>query len=368
MTEPNDRNARRLVRASRNGGAELAVGPTARGPLDEVLAAVRLTGALYFVVDASSPYCIDVPHARAYRGIILPEAQHVFSYHVILEGEGIASAGGAAPERYGPGDVILFPQGDGSVMGTTLDTPPEFSREEAIDFFRALAAGALPFTIEEGGGGAPQTRVICGFLGCDARPFNPVLAGLPAMLRLPGAADPGAGGRDGALARLIALTMEEAESGDAGGASVRLRLSELMFMEVLRRWAETPGAAPQGWLAGLRDGAVGRALAALHAEPARRWTLDALAADAALSRSALARRFADRVGVPPLRYLALWRMQLAARMLTEEATPVGEIGRRVGYEAEAAFSRGFKRIVGMSPEAWRRGGGAAEGGEAPKVG
>jgi AraC-like DNA-binding protein len=157
------------------------------------------------------------------------------------------------------------------------------------------------------------------------------------------------------LDRLIGLTLDEAQRGQEGGGTVGLRLSELMFIELLRRYADAPGPKPPGWLAGLGDPPVARALQALHATPERDWTVATLAQAAGLSRSALAERFAARVGHPPAEYLRCWRMQLAAGLLADGALPVAEVGRRVGYGSEAAFSRSFKRIAGVSPDAWRRG-------------
>ncbi|MCA8932584.1 MAG: AraC family transcriptional regulator [Rhodospirillaceae bacterium] len=329
--------------------------------LGRTLHSVRLTGALFFLVDATSPWCVDVPPAGSYADIILPGASHVMSYHVIVEGHGWASVPGIAPVPFGPGDVILFPQGDAYVMESAPGTPPEFDREGMLGFFRALAAGALPFVVTEGGGEAPPARVICGFLGCAARVFNPILSSLPRLLRLERAgadlADGSAGGRGDLLHRLIDLTLEEAQAGRAGGGSVHLRLAELLFIEVLRQYALSPAPKPPGWLAGLQDAPVARALAVLHDRPAEAWTVGRLARAAGLSRSALASRFAERVGCPPMQYLAQWRMQMAATALADGGPSMAEIAHAVGYGSEAAFSRGFKRIVGVTPETWRQGAG-----------
>ena len=178
-----------------------------------------------------------------------------------------------------------------------------------------------------------------------------MLASLPRLLLLRRAER---GGRD-LLDQLVTLTVDEARRNTAGGRSVRLRLSELMFIELLRRYAAAPDPKPPGWLAGLEDAGVGRALAALHARPDHGWTVAGLARDAALSRSALAERFARLVGMPPLRYLRLWRMQIAAGLLADGVLPVAEVARRVGYASEEGFSRGFKRLAGVPPEDWRRG-------------
>lgn len=322
-------------------------------PLSDVLRAVRLRAATFFLVDATQPYCIEVPEAGHYRDILLPGARHMMSYHVILEGAGVAAVPGGAPEPFAAGDIVMFPHGDGYRMGTAHDTPPEFGYDETIGFFRGLADGTLPFVIPEGGGGQPPTRVICGFLACDAGPFNPLIAQLPRLMRI------GWARGDDALGRLIALTMAEARSDGPGRASMRLGLAELMFVEAIRRHvARTPEA--EGWLGGLGDPIVGRALAAIHGDPARGWTLEALAGAAMCSRSVLAERFAQRIGCGPIQYLAQWRMQLAARRLSDTPDKIGAIAFDVGYRSEAAFSRGFKKLAGVSPAAWRRGRIAAE--------
>lgn len=352
MAPANDPRSASLDRASVPGAGPVGMpaDPAQADPLAEVLATVRMSGALFFVIDATSPWCVDVPEATSYAGIILPGNRHILSYHIVVEGEGWASVPGAEALRFSAGDILVFPHGDPYVMESTPGTPPEFDREGELEFFRAVAAGRLPFVIPEGGGNPPPARFICGFLGCEAGPYNPVLASLPRLLHL---RRPEHGGGD-MLDRLIAMTMEEARNDAAGGSSVRARLSELLLIELLRRYAASPDPKPPGWLAALGDPPVARALAALHASPAEGWTVSRLAREAGVSRSALAERFSGRVGLPPLTYLRRWRMQVAAGLLTGGAMPVAEIASRVGYGSEAAFSRGFKRLTGKGPDAWRR--------------
>ena len=316
-------------------------------PLSDVLRAVRLTAAVYFVIDASAPYCVDVPHSDAYRAVLQSGAGHMMSYHVIVEGGGVAAVPGGEAVEYAAGDVILFPQGDGYKMGTAANTPPEFDAEETMGFFRALAAGTLPFVIPEGGGGLPKTKVICGFLGCDAGPFNPLLAHLPRLLRVRWAGS-------GLLDRLIELTLAEVHAGRTGADVVRLGLSELMFVETLRQYIATAEMDEMSWLTALRDPVAARALAALHRDPAEDWTLAALASEAAVSRSVLAERFSSCTGLAPMQYLTRWRLQLAARKLADSDAKIGAIAHDVGYASEAAFSRGFKKLTGLSPASWRK--------------
>jgi len=320
-------------------------------PLADVLDLVRLTGALMFLVDASDPWCVDIPHTDAYRAILASPRQHMISYHVVLEGSGIASVPGEAPVRFGPGDIVVFPQGDAYRMESAAGTPPEFSPEEVVGFFQGLAAGQLPYIVPEGGGGDPRAFFMCGFLACDAGPFNPVLAKLQRLLvvKLPVAGDD-------SLRKLIEVARSEFQSDDAGSRATRLHLCELIFIETLRRHVVAQGDTSEGWLAALSDPVAGPALAAIHADPATDWSLDRLARQTSSSRSVLADRFGKKIGQGPMQYVTAWRMQIAARKLRDSRSSIAEIAWGVGYRSEAAFSRAFKKATGQSPGAWRRAG------------
>ncbi|HMQ95290.1 MAG TPA: AraC family transcriptional regulator [Amaricoccus sp.] len=347
MTEGHDRMSGSPARSS----GEVAPPARAGGqdPLSDVLRNVRLGGALFFLVDATAPWCVDVPESEAYRAILFRRARHLISYHIAVEGSGFASVPGGKPMAFDTGDILVIPHGDAYRIESAPGTVPEFDREGTLQFFREMAAGRLPFVVREGGGGDPPARFVCGFLGCDSRPFNPLLTQLPRLLRIRRRA----GGAD-LLDRLVDLTLAEMRRERTGGTSLRLGLSELLFIEAIRRHLEALPEGETGWLAGLRDPGVGRALAALHARPQAAWTLGDLAREAGLSRSVLAARFAALVGLPPMQYLARWRMQRAARLLADGDARVGAVAFEVGYGSEAAFSRGFKRMVGVSPAEWRR--------------
>jgi len=324
--------------------------PTSAGdPLSDVLRSVRLTGALFFRVDASWSWALEVPPADAFAAIILPRAQHVISYHVILAGTGVARVAGGSPVGFGAGDILVIPHGDAYAMACADGAPALLGPGETIGFFREMAAGRLPFTVEEGGGGDERAEFVCGFLGCDLRPFNPLLGALPRLLLLHRRET----AAEDLLDRLIRLTLEEAQLQRAGGRCVRLGLSELIFVEVVRRYLDALPPEQAGWLAGLRDPVVGRALAALHARPTHPWSLAALAREAGVSRTVLAERFPALIGCPPMQYLARWRIQLAARMLTDRSAKIAEVAAEVGYASEAAFSRAFKKLAGHPPAAWR---------------
>jgi hypothetical protein len=192
--------------------------PAANDALSDVLRMVKLTGALFFVVEASSPWGMEVPHASEFARIILPRARHVISYHVIAKGSGWVKCPAIEPFRFAPGDVIVFPHGDPYAMQHARDGRPELGPEAALHFLRAMAAGELPFVVPEGGGGDERAQFVCGFLGCDARPFNPLLSTLPKVMHVRRAS----GTRNVLLDRLIELTLAEAQTRRPGGDCIRL--------------------------------------------------------------------------------------------------------------------------------------------------
>jgi AraC-like DNA-binding protein len=236
------------------------------------------------------------------------------------------------------------------VMASAPELQPDAPAGAAAAFFRAIARDPAAALVGEGGGPS-DVELVCGFLGCDLHPSNPLLEGLPRVVhlrrpRLDAAADP--------LQLLVEFAVAESKDHQAGTLCVLLRLSEVLFVEVIRRYLHGLPEAERTWLSALRDPAVGRALALLHERPGAAWTLEQLARDLGVSRSVLADRFTLFVGQPPMRYLARWRMQLASHRLSDQTAKVAAIALELGYKSEAAFSRAFKRIVGTSPAAWRR--------------
>jgi AraC-like DNA-binding protein len=311
---------------------------------------VRLSAAVFFRLEARAPWVIEMPDGATLARAVSRPARHVISYHAVIGGRGAGGLPGQRPLSLAAGDVLVFPHGDPYVMSVPEGLRGGPGPDEVLGFLGAMAAGRLPFVVEEGGGGRERLQLVCGFLGCDVRPFNPLLATLPRLLRVRGAGAPA----DDPLAKLIELTIAESREPRAGGECVRLRLSELMFVEVVRRHLAGLPAEQRGWLAGLRDPVVGRALALLHERPAHSWTLEELAREAATSRSVLAERFTHFVEDPPMQYLARWRMQIAARLLADSTRKVAAVARDVGYDSEAAFSRAFKKTAGVPPATWRR--------------
>jgi len=312
--------------------------------LSDVLRAVRLTGALFFDVQCSEPWVAETPEGKTIVGAMFPAsgAEHLICYHVITQGTCWACVGDDPPIALKAGDIIMLPHGDTHVLCSTVG----MRKSPNMSMYRWPDDGQLPINISVGESGEPA-HFVCGFLGCDARPYNPLLSALPRVIRVNDRSG-------GAIATFINFALAESKSPRIGGGAVLGHLSELMFVDAVRRYLETLPDDRTDWLAGLRDPFVGRALTTLHRYPAREWTLESLAREVGLSRSALAERFTEFVGKPPMQYLANWRMQLAANHLTSGLESVAVIANRVGYESEAAFSRAFKKAVGTPPSEWRK--------------
>ncbi len=308
-------------------------------PLSDLLRVVRLDGAYFFGVEASEPWSIRAVEAEALLPRILPAADHLISYHLVTEGRCYGGLIGQEPVELAAGDVIVFPHGDAHVMSSArgLEDGSQVTR---------TAPARHPETVVIGGPGPRVASLVCGFLGCDRRPFNPLLAALPRRMHLRGLSNAWIDG----FARQVT---EESRLGRAGGDCVLTRLAELMFIEVLRRYLDELPQGQTGWLAGLRDEVVSRALALLHGRPGHPWTLAELAEQVAASRSNLASRFALLVGQAPMQYLTQWRMQVAANLLAQSGAKISAVGETVGYGSEAAFSRAFKKATGLAPGAWR---------------
>jgi AraC-like DNA-binding protein len=312
-------------------------------PLSDVLRAVRLTGAIFFDLRASEPWAAETPPGRSIVGSIFPDAEHLIPYHVVTRGTCWGSVLDEPPTRLEAGDVIVFPHGDAHVMSSA----PGMRGRPDVAIYQSPKDSQLPFAISMGHPQGEPAHIVCGFLGCDARPFNPLLAALPRVIRVTDRAG-------GSLGAFMEFAMAESREPRIGGECVLGHLSELMFVYVVRQYLETLPPDRTGWLAGLREPFVGRALTALHGSPARDWTLESLAREVGLSRSALAERFTEFVGQPAMQYLTNWRMQLAANHLLSGMESVAAIADRVGYDSEAAFSRAFKKVVGAPPSQWRK--------------
>jgi AraC-like DNA-binding protein len=310
-------------------------------PLSDVLRAVRLTGAYFYMVEARHPWTASAVEAAALAPRVLPGAEHLISYHILTSGSCWTGVTGGKPVFLQAGDAIVFPHGDAHVLSSLqLHHIPPVNESSLPERYA---------TLQLGDGAGDPTVFVCGFLGCDLRPYNPLIAALPQLIHARAIA--GAGGW---LAEFPRQVVAESRLGRAGSETMLTRMAELMFVEVVRRYLEELPPERSGWLAGLRDPVVARALAELHGRPAYAWNLPELARAVAASRTVLAERFTELVGIPPMQYLTHWRLQLAAEQLLSGSAKVSAVGANVGYESEAAFSRAFKRATGNAPAAWRR--------------
>jgi AraC-like DNA-binding protein len=325
--------------------------------LDATLGKVRLDGAIFFRSEFTEAWSYESPAATAeLANALRPGAERLTIFHIVARGTCWISLADGERHNAREGDVIVVPYGDPHQMGgseparcvpifSLLDPPPW----EALPVLRH-------------GGGGDRTDVVCGYLYSEDPLFDPRLRALPPVfvVRPP----------EGPVARWVRSSIEYAlalSSTTPPDDAAWTRLPELLLVEALRLHLSTAPAAESGWLVALRDPVLAPALAHLHADLARSWTVADLAASAAVSRSLLDERFRRVLGRSPIRYLTEWRMHVAEELLTSTEDSVARVGGRVGYGSEEAFSRAFKRAHGMAPRAWRAARSHA-GGAAPALG
>lgn len=312
--------------------------------LSEILRVVRLVGAIFINARFTAPWCYQSPCADAAAPLLEPGAERVVIFHLLTEGECFVEIADQPPIHLRAGDVVLFPKGDAHRM---TSSPGLLPAKGGRSLGEVLAR--RPRQLAYGGGG-PTTRLVCGYLACEARLARMLLAGLPSVVRVNVR-----GSNAGMwLESSVRYALEEARSPRPGGAGVLAKLSEVLFIEVLRLYMIERSPDRTGWLAGVGDRIVGAALNALHARPAHAWTLEELARAAGTSRSVLAERFQHLVGSAPMQYLTQWRMLLAANILSRSNAPLARIAEDVGYQTDTAFSRAFRREFGAPPATWRR--------------
>ncbi|MBU6259681.1 MAG: AraC family transcriptional regulator [Burkholderiales bacterium] len=324
-------------------------------PLSDVLRSVRLRGAVFYYVSFGGDWVAETPASPELARALMPGADHVLAYHLLVKGRGWAACDGHEPVLLAAGDIVMFPRGDAHAISsapglhanedhsdwrvTTRDDPKPID----VAYHRGVLRPGAPGPAEEA-----SSVVVCGFVACDMKPFNPLIAALPHQLHLRGD-DLGPW-----TVQLLDQAVAESRAHRAGSAAVLERASEFVFVDAARRYLDRLPPDAAGWLAALRDRHVGRAIALMHERPAHDWSVDELGRAVGLSRSALHERFTLRVGLAPMQYLAHWRMQLGAGLLRLGRIKVAAVAQEVGYESEAAFARAFKRLMGQPPAAWRR--------------
>ena len=312
--------------------------------LSEVLSAIHLDGAVYVNGEFTAPWCIQARYGLPNAKELLGRSDHFAFFHFLLEGECQAKlADRNETFDLKAGDLVLIMDDYGHMLGSDVTLEPQDAGNYAVTLKHDFAR------LCHGGGGA-ATRFVCGYIACDPRICRPLLNCLPAMFKV----TVGDGAAPSWLAELLRVGVRESVAQEPGARSLLTKIAELLFVEALRRYSITLDTEQKGWLAGLRDPVVGKALAKMHGAVSRSWTLDELAREVALSRSALSERFLDLIGESPMQYLTRWRLALAARSLRSENESIARVAERSGYESEAAFNRAFKREFGMPPAAWRK--------------
>jgi AraC-like DNA-binding protein len=315
--------------------------------LSDVLKSVRLEGAVYINAEFTAPWCVLSKYGISRARNRLAGAEHVVFFHFLTEGRcKVRLADGSQELEASSGDLLLFAHDDNHLLGSDLHLAPVES--DSIVAAETVASSEI-LQLQHGGGGE-ATRFVCGYLACNRTVSRPLLDALPRMLRIPVGDGPAAS----LLRDLLRVGVRESSGWQPGAESLLAKLSELLFVEAMRRHIASLPPEGKGWLAGVRDAQIGRALALIHGDPARAWTVDDLGREVALSRSALGERFATLVGEPPMQYLMRWRLALAAQALRSGSDAISRVAGRSGYESEAAFSRAFKREFGMPPAAWRK--------------
>jgi AraC-like DNA-binding protein len=328
--------------------------------LSEVLRVIRLSGVVHLRAEFTRPWAIAASQDNLAARLNLPSGS-LIAFHVLVSGSCLVRTENLGPMRIETGDVIIFPRGDRHILASA----PELAAVPMREIYPAPSTERV--SVVKHGGGGESAHFICGFLYSDHK-FSPLFGSLPTLLCVCARGDTlaletldDAGRREHPIehrheadwwrASLRYLISEAAVPGPGNRAALA-RLAETLFVEALR-WQLRCAQGHGGWLAGLQDPQVGRVLSLLHALPDRPWTVDELAREAAMSRAALAKRFVELVGQPPIQYLAGWRMNLARDLLRGGTLGIAEIAERVGYESEAAFNRAFRRVVGLPPATWR---------------
>lgn len=308
--------------------------------LSDVLRNVRLSGALLFFAEYRAPWCVACPPSHMIAPLLVPGARRLVIFHIVIDGACLVNRPGEKPMALEAGDAVMMAQGDPHVLA-------DEQGREAVPLVELLPMppwAKAPYLVH--GGDGPLTRVLCGFLHCAEAQLSPFLGSLPPIVRVEG--------REGVASSLLPvqrLLVEEARAERPGYSCVLSRLTETFFVEALRQHMAGNEESSRA-LAALKDPVVGAALARLHDEPLRRWSVELLAREVAVSRSLLASRFTALMGCPPMHYLTRWRLLTAARRLHEGNESIAAVGASIGYESEAAFSRAFKRHLGAPPATW----------------
>jgi AraC-like DNA-binding protein len=310
----------------------------------EILSGVKMHGAVFFTAEFSAPWGLSMPAANVMAAKLAPGAEHLVTYHLVIEGGAVIELADGQCTELRPGDVVIFPHGDPHHMSSGKGAIQPFPNYGINAKIKSRDLSPL-----HAGGGGETSRFVCGYMTCDPYLSRPILNGLPPVFKVNIRTDRSGHWLENSILHLV----EEAASGRVGSEAMLAKLSEALFVDTLRRYVAGLPDQQMGWLAGARDPIVGKSLGLLHGRIAHPWTIADLADEVGISRSALVERFTRYLSEPPMTYLTRWRLQLAARALEKTSRGVAEIAADVGYESEAAFNRAFKRELGQPPGRYR---------------
>ncbi len=325
--------------------------------LSDVLRTVRLTGSIFFTADLNDPWSITSPGSDIIIKHLPYKAECLTLFHIITEGSCWFQPEKMKPFSLQKGSVIIFPHSCKHIMCSNRSIHPvPLLNLLSFEHIKGLS------DVQYGGDGM-KTQFICGYLLCDQR-FNPMLGAIPEVIVLSYQDIPVENSwekplniipfqKNSWLDTMLKQLINEVKGKSIGAGTIVTRLTELMYIEVLRRYMQGLPERSKGWLAALRDHEVGRALRLMHGQPANKWNVEQLAAEVGVSRSAFARRFTDLTGESPMRYLTGWRMQLAKKMLQQPDLSLSMVAEKIGYDSNIAFSKAFKRFNGIPPGNWR---------------
>lgn len=311
-------------------------------PLSDLLLSVRLEGGVFLTGQFTAPWCMNVAITPQDCAPILGRHSQVIVYHVVTEGTLRVELDDEAAMEVRAGEIVLFPQNAPHVLASNPGLKPVSART----LIQRSANGGLS-QIRHGGGGA-KTHIYCGFLA-SGEASNPLILTLPKAVKI----DIRTAGSREWIEASVRFAAGELAEGRLTSSGVMSRLAESLLTEAIRQYSATLGEQDVGWLNGMKDPQIGRVLAQIHHRLNAPWSAESLAREAALSRSAFVERFTSLVGIPPIRYLTMWRLQTAKLGLKESSKTVAQLAHSVGYNSEEAFSRAFKREYGLSPAQWR---------------
>jgi AraC-like DNA-binding protein len=302
-------------------------------PLGEALNFLRVSGMYYSRSELSEPW-----------GVRLPTFPGCLMFHMVMEGCCWVDVEGAEPLLLEPGHLVLVPHGKGHQIASRAGIPAvklfDLDREEISERYEMIRHG----------GGGPTTRAVCCTVRYDHPAAHQLIALLPPLINVQTINAPG---KD-LIESMIRLLGDEARALSPGSETVITRLADILLIQTIRLWIEQDAATQKGWLGALRDRQLGRALFLIHRHPEQPWTVESLATEVAMSRAGFAARFKEMVGESPMQYVTRGKMHLALTWLKEDDAPLSQLAPRLGYQSEAAFSRAFKRCIGVAPGGIRR--------------